>query len=99
MTDNDFTRQQMENNEFAHKRITQSDYRGGVSKGHRDKSDGTLRMDLKSLNLKTAKQKEVLREFLQFKTGHMIEGLFPEEEWDAIKQGKYLDEVYKKLGL
>lgn len=86
-------------NEFAHKRITQSDYRGGVSKGHRDKSDGMLRVDLNSLNLKTPKQKEVLREFLQFKTDHMIEGLFPETEWDAIKNGKYLDDVYKKLGL
>jgi hypothetical protein len=89
----------MMDNEFAHKRITQSDYRGGISKGHRDKSDGTLRLDLKSLNLKTPKQKEVLKEFLQFKTDHMIEGLFPEEQWDTIKGGKYLDDVYKKLGL
>lgn len=89
----------MTNNEFAHKRITQSDYRGGVSKGHRDKSDGVLRLDLNPLNLKTAKQKSVLREFLQFKTNVMIEALFPEEQWAQVKKGSYLNAVYKKLGL
>ena len=86
-------------NEFAQNRLTQSDYRGGLSKGHKDKSDGTLRLDLNSLKLKPAEQKEVLKEFLKFKTDHMIEGLFPEEMWDHIKGGKYLDDVYKKLGL
>jgi hypothetical protein len=88
----------MKDEEFYARRVTQSDYRGGALKGPRS-GDGRLHTDLKKLPLKTDRQREVLRTHIMNKAEVMIEGLIPEDRRDAIRGGRYLDDIFEGLGL
>jgi hypothetical protein len=88
----------LEQEEFYGRRVTQSDYRGGALKGPRE-GDGRLKTELKELPLTTQKQKDVLRDHIRLKAEIMIEGLIPENRQDSVREGAYLDDIFKGLGV
>lgn len=84
--------------DFRFKRITQSDYRGGGTKGLRDASSGKLDLDLQSLDV-TASLKPECRRFIADKSELLLKALLPEHKQNEVRNSNFLDDIYSKLGL
>ncbi len=84
--------------EFSSKRITQSDYRGGSSKGHRDKSDGRMQLDLQPLGIADS-EKKAFRVFIAQKAELLIGSLLPEQKQKTVRESDYLESIFEKLDI
>ena len=85
--------------EFSLKRITQSDYRGGTSKGHRDKSDGRIQVNLDPLSLEDPKQKSECRALIAQKAELLIAALLPENKQKVVRESGFLEPIFTKLDI